>query len=107
MEAAGLGLGIDLGLKIAFNRQYPYQGKSNGEFWEGGKSFPSGHTVTSFAFASAIAHRYPHKQWIKWGSYAMATGVSLSRLPAKKHFPSDVLVGIPIGYFIGRYVAEH
>jgi len=100
LEAAGLGLGIDLGLKVAFNRQYPYQQKSTAEFWEGGKSFPSGHTVTSFAFASAIAHRYPHNPWIKWGSYALATGVSLSRLPAKKHFPSDVLVGAPIGYFI-------
>jgi membrane-associated phospholipid phosphatase len=107
LEAAGLGLGVDLGLKVAFNRQYPYQQHSTGEFWEGGKSFPSGHTVTSFALASALAHRYPHNPWIKWGSYALATGVSLSRLPAKKHFPSDVLVGVPIGYFIGRYVAEH
>jgi hypothetical protein len=107
LEAAGVGLGMDLILKAAFNRQYPYTTKSSGEFWEGGKSFPSGHTVTSFAFASAMAHRYPHVWWIKWGSYALATTVSISRYPAKKHFPSDILVGIPVGFFIGKYMVEH
>jgi hypothetical protein len=34
------------------NRQYPYLHNSRGEFWEGGKSFPSGHAAASFAFAS-------------------------------------------------------
>lgn len=107
LEAAGVALGVDLGLKAAFNRQYPYTTKSSGEFWEGGKSFPSGHSATSFALASAMAHRYPHNWWIKWGSYALATTVSVSRFPAKKHFPSDILVGAPIGFFIGKYMAEH
>jgi membrane-associated phospholipid phosphatase len=54
-----------------------------------------------------LAHRYPHNRWIKYGSYALATGVSVSRYPAKKHFPSDILVGAPIGYLVGRFVAEH
>ncbi len=107
LEASGLALSVDMVLKTAFNRQYPYSPKSTGEFWEGGKSFPSGHTATSFAFASAIAHRYPHNKWIKWGSYALATGVSVSRYPAKKHFPSDILAGAPIGFLIGKYVVEH
>lgn len=107
LEASGLALTLDLGLKVAFNRQYPYSTKSSGEFWEGGKSFPSGHAATSFAFASAMAHRYPHNRWIKWGSYALATGVSLSRYPAKKHFLSDIAVGAPVGYFVGRYIGEH
>ena len=107
LEAAGVALGVDLGLKAAFNRQYPYTSKSSGEFWEGGKSFPSGHSATTFAFASAMAHRYPHNWWIKWGSYALATTVSISRFPAKKHFPSDILVGAPVGFFIGKYMVEH
>ena len=54
-----------------------------------------------------MAHRYPHVWWIKWGSYALATTVSISRYPAKKHFPSDILVGIPVGFFIGKYMVEH
>jgi membrane-associated phospholipid phosphatase len=102
--AAGLA---DLALKVTFDRQYPYSPHSTGEFWGGGRSFPSGHSAASFAFASVIAHRYPHNRWIKWGAYALATGVSLSRYPAKKHFPSDILVGGTLGYVMGTYIADH
>jgi membrane-associated phospholipid phosphatase len=89
------------------NRQYPYLRHSRGEFWEGGKSFPSGHAAASFAFASVLSHRYPHNPWVKWGAYALATGVSLGRLAGKKHFPSDVLVGATVGYVTGAYLADH
>lgn len=106
LEASGVALTVDLGLKLAFNRQYPYGHNSTGEFWEGGKSFPSGHAAMSFALASVMAHRYPHNHWIKWGSYALAAGVSLARYPAKKHFPSDILVGAPVGYLIGEYFSR-
>ena len=61
----------------------------------------------SFAFASALAHRYPHNHWLQFGVYALATGVSLSRYPAKKHYLSDILVGSTLGYVTGTYVAEH
>jgi membrane-associated phospholipid phosphatase len=80
---------------------------SRGEFWEGGKSFPSGHSAASFAFASVLTHRYPHNPWVRWGAYALATGVSLGRLAGKKHFPSDVLVGATVGYVTGAYLADH
>ena len=103
MAAAGT---VDLGLKLAFDRQFPYGSQSTGKFWGGGRSFPSGHSATSFAFAAAVAHRYPHKKWIKWGAYAFASGVSLSRYPAKKHFPSDILMGATVGYVTGTYLAE-
>jgi hypothetical protein len=102
--AAGL---MDLGLKVAFDRQYPYGLHSTGDFWGGGRSFPSGHAAISFAFASTVAHRYPHNPWIKWGAYALASGVSIARYPAKKHFPSDILIGATLGYFTGAYVADH
>ncbi len=107
LDSAGIALMADFALKAMFNREYPQPGKSGGEFWEGGKSFPSGHSAVSWAFASAIAHEYPHKRWVKWGAYALATGVSLSRIPAKKHFPSDVLVGSVVGYVTGAYIASH
>ena len=105
LEAAGAAAGINEVFKFAANRQYPYGTNSTGEFWENGKSFPSGHSAASWAFASALAHRYPHKRWVKWGAYAFATAVSLSRIPAKKHYPSDVLVGATIGYVTGAYLA--
>ena len=104
MGAAGT---VDLALKLAFDRQFPYKTDSTGKFWGGGRSFPSGHSATSFAFAAVVAHRYPKNKWVKWGAYALATGVSLSRYPAKKHFPSDILMGATLGYVTGAYVAEH
>jgi hypothetical protein len=104
MGAAGT---VDLALKLTFDRQFPYTPGSTGKFWGGGRSFPSGHSATSFAFAAVIAHRYPKNKWVKWGAYALATGVSLSRYPAKKHYPSDILMGATIGYVSGTYLAGH
>ncbi len=106
---AGIGAAgtIDLALKLAFDRQFPTKGNGAGKFWGGGRSFPSGHSATSFAFAAVVAHRYPKNKWVKWGAYALATGVSLSRYPAKKHFPSDILMGATLGYVTGSYLAAH
>jgi hypothetical protein len=106
LAAMGAAGSVDLALKLTFNRQFPSK-RGGGQFWEGGRSFPSGHSATSFAFAAVIAHRYPHNPWVKWGAYALATGVSLSRYPAKKHFPSDILIGATLGYVTGAYLAEH
>jgi len=102
MGAAGTA---DLALKLAFDRQFPYTPNSTGKFWGGGRAFPSGHSATSFAFAAVVAHRYPKNKWVKWGAYALATGVSLSRYPAKKHYPSDILIGATLGYVTGTYLA--
>ncbi len=107
LEAIGAANLLTLGVKVAANRQYAYHSNPQGEFWEGGKSFPSGHAATSFAFASVIAHRYHHNLWVKWGVYGLATGVSLARIGGKKHFASDVLVGATIGYVSGTYLANH
>ena len=67
----------------------------------------SGHTAGSFAFASVIAHRYPHNKWAKWGAYGLAAAVSGSRFPAHKHYASDILVGATLGYVTGAYMANH
>lgn len=107
LSAMGAAATVDLGLKLAFDRQFPFSPNSTGQFWGGGRSFPSGHSATSFAFAAAIAHYYPHNRWIKWGAYALATGVTLSRYPAKKHYLSDILMGATVGYVTGSYVAGH
>jgi membrane-associated phospholipid phosphatase len=107
LEAMGAANLMTFGIKAAANRQYAYHSNSQGEFWEGGRSFPSGHAASSFAFASVVAHRYPHNFWIKWGAYGLATGVSLARVGGKKHFASDILVGGTIGYVTGTYLATH
>jgi membrane-associated phospholipid phosphatase len=107
LEAMGAVTLLTFGLKSATNREYAYHPNSQGEFWEGGRSFPSGHAAASFAFASVVAHRYPHNFWIKWGAYGLATGVSFARAGGKKHFASDILIGGTLGYVTGTYLSTH
>jgi hypothetical protein len=61
LEAMGAASLMNYAVKVGTNRQYAYHPDTHGEFWEGGRSFPSGHAAASFAFATIIAHRYPHR----------------------------------------------
>jgi hypothetical protein len=56
--------------------------------------------------ASVFASRYPDKPAVKYGACGLAALISASRLTARRHFPSDVLVGGVFGYLIGRYVVR-
>jgi membrane-associated phospholipid phosphatase len=93
-------------LKLLAERQRPSQGNGHGAFWRGGSSFPSGHAMTSWAFATVMTHQYPGNHWVQVGSYGFATGVGIARIGGLNHFPSDVLIGSAMGYFIGRYIVR-
>jgi membrane-associated phospholipid phosphatase len=90
-------------LKFATGRQRPYEGNGNGAFWKGGASFPSEHSAGAWAIAGIMAHEYP-SPLMKVLAYGMASTVSVARIGAKQHFPSDVLVGAAIGYLTSEYV---
>ena len=90
--------------KLATNRERPNQRRSDGRFWAGGTSFPSGHAITTWALATVVAEEYRDKPLVRYGAYGLATAVSLSRFTGRNHFPSDVVVGSAFGYLIGRYV---
>lgn len=68
-----------------------------------GKSFPSRHATLAFAIAMAIFLRYPKLGAI---SLALATLVSISRVVAGVHWPSDVLTGAVIGSTVAIIVAR-
>lgn len=89
--------------KLATQRPRPLDGNGNGSFFQGGSSFPSGHSSMSWALASVVAHEY-NKGWYPYAAYGLASLVSLSRLSGQNHFPSDVFVGGALGWFTGRYV---
>ncbi|MFN2517297.1 MAG: phosphatase PAP2 family protein, partial [Pyrinomonadaceae bacterium] len=92
-------------LKAVSQRQRPSVDNSSGEFFEGGRSFPSGHAVNAWSVATVIAQEYGQQRpLVRVGAYGLATAVSLSRYTGRNHFLSDVLVGSAIGYGIGRYV---
>ena len=104
MEAGVDALGVDEALKYAFLRQRPYEGTGAGNFFQsGGSSFPSTHATTAFALATVMAYEYPGPM-TKFLAYGTATAISLARVGAQQHFPSDVFVGAAMGYLIGRSV---
>ena len=67
------------------------------------ESFPSGHSASSFAAATATAAFYPKVAPLV---YALATGVGASRVHLGHHFPSDVIAGGVIGIGLGSVVAS-
>jgi PAP2 superfamily len=100
-------------LKLGTNRERPNEGNGQGGFWTHGTrsyeldgSFPSGHAAASWALARVIASEYPSKP-VQVAAYAFALAISASRVTARQHFPSDVLVGGTFGYLIGGYVVRH
>ena len=64
-------------------------------------SFPSGHSASAFAFASAVGGELP---WLAVPLQALATGVAYSRVHTGVHYPSDVLVGSLLGAVGGSLV---
>ena len=61
-------------------------------------SFPSGHTMVSFAAATVLWH-WNRKVGI--AAYLFAAIIAFSRLYLFVHFPSDVFAGAVIGILIG------
>src|ERR1700730_15183723 len=91
------------GLKYAFGRERPLQDNYRGRFGQGGVSFPSAHAEAVWSIARVIAHEYPGPLTSLF-VYGLASAVTASRINAKQHFPSDVLVGSAIGWLEGMYV---
>lgn len=67
-------------------------------------SFPSGHSVDTFMFATVITQHYGWKAAIP--SYAVAAYVSATRLEERKHHLTDVVGGAAIGVLAGRTVSR-
>jgi membrane-associated phospholipid phosphatase len=111
-EAIVDSLILNEGLKYATDRQRPNQGDGTGPFWPhgtrtypDGQSFGSNHSTTAWAFARVVTDRYP--SWkTRLALYGLASTVSVSRVLARDHFPSDVLVGGALGYVVGGYVSH-
>lgn len=66
-------------------------------------SFPSGHTASSFAAASVFYAHLPKKFGIP--AVILAGVIGLSRLYVGVHYPTDVIAGMLMGFFLG-YLAE-
>jgi hypothetical protein len=121
-EAIAVGTVVTGVIKLTTGRSRPYvtNDTNPGDFgWFRGltkgrdyASFPSGHTLSAFAAASAVtaeAGRWNHNtRWIV-GSvlYTGATAVALSRLYNNQHWASDVILAAGIGTFAGNKVVRY
>jgi hypothetical protein len=94
-------------LKFAARRNRPNAATRPGDFFQGGASFPSGHSIATFALASVVAREYgkQHK-WVPWLAYGVAGVVGAARFTGRQHYASDVLAGGAMGFFIGEFVFD-
>jgi membrane-associated phospholipid phosphatase len=71
----------------------------------GRNSFPSGHAADTFAFATALERHLGWKGAVP--AYIFSSYVAMSRLPADRHWLSDVVFGAGVGIIAGRTVTRH
>lgn len=82
------------------------QHDADGEFFTGGRSFPSGHAMDNWALATVVACQYSDRRWVSPVAYSLAGLVSIARVAQRRHFPGDTFVGGSIGFMIGRHVCH-
>jgi membrane-associated phospholipid phosphatase len=75
------------------------------------RSFPSGHTINAFAFASTVTREvqfwYPHSAfYVGTVLYSGAALMGISRIYNNQHWASDVMGGAAIGTLIGVKVVK-
>jgi membrane-associated phospholipid phosphatase len=103
-EALVDSLVVTSALKEITQRARPLTGRDRSEFFDGGRSFPSGHSMQAWSVATVIANEYHDRPIVQVAAYGIAAAVSISRFTGRNHYLSDVLVGSALGYGIGGYV---
>lgn len=97
--------GITEGLKAATSRERP-----NGN---DDKSLPSGHAANAAVFNTLTVHNLRAidinsrlRTTLEVGAGAVTFGTAWARVESGDHYPSDVLVGIALGRFVGAFFAQ-
>jgi len=71
----------------------------------GKHSMPAGHVANVMACASFLANRF-HTGYVAVPAYAITTAVGLGRLVDRRHWSSDTMLGVALGYVIGKEIAR-
>jgi membrane-associated phospholipid phosphatase len=66
-------------------------------------SFPSGHSASAFAFATAISRDSP---WLAVAIQFLAGSVAYSRVHTGVHYPGDTVAGALIGAAAGQVTSS-
>ena len=84
-------------IRFFYNRPRPFEvldGVRQLVNHDGGGSMPSGHASLAFAVATAVAFYYPKTSIL---FFAAALSISVNRIAAGVHWPSDILGGALVG----------
>lgn len=98
-------------LKITIRRERPglHDGLYGFRDWAdrtwsgGGLALPSSHAAVAFGGAAMLAHLFPRARWV---GYTLAAGCAATRLMARAHFASDVVLGAALGWFAAFVLAR-
>lgn len=72
--------------------------------WSAGNAWPSGHTATMFAAASALGAATRYRHWSAYVAYAAAAGVATGMYLGDHHWASDIVSGALLGTAMGNSV---
>ncbi|MDR6941194.1 phosphatase PAP2 family protein [Mucilaginibacter pocheonensis] len=97
-SSTALSFGLTFLIKHIVKRPRPFVQNINivPVYRAGSTSFPSGHTSSSFATATALSRAYP-KWYVIAPAYLWAGSVSYSRMYLGVHYPTDVAAGAALG----------
>lgn len=97
-SSTAFSYGLTLVLKHIVKRPRPFIQNINivPVYRAGSTSFPSGHTSTTIATATALSMAYP-KWYVIAPAFLWAGSVSYSRMYLGVHYPTDVAAGAIIG----------
>lgn len=92
--------------KVLVGRRRPFEDRGSSDFsFDGGTSFPSGHTSIAFEIATIVSSHA--KRWpVTACSYALATTVAMQRVDSGNHWASDVLVPAFTGSLIAKTIVQ-
>jgi len=98
---------VNLGMKSASGRHRPDRTEagvpdSRHVKMPSSASFPSGHSASAFAFATAISRDNP---WLATALQFLAGAVAYSRVHTGVHYPGDTVAGALIGACTGQTVS--
>ena len=110
VAAAGLSVVLALGIAhligTLWDRPRPYEAHPDVGLWiarSPDPSFPSDHATAAFALAVAVFCFHRRAGWLM---LAMAAVLSISRVAAGTHYPSDVLGGAALGALAALFIVK-